>query len=90
VAAEPQRTCTGCRATAAKRELFRVVRTPEGEMRADPEGSAPGRGAYVHRSAACIDAALRHGGLARSVRAKAGPGFAGRLMTLLEGAVTNA
>ena len=35
---EPRRTCVGCRETAAKSELVRVVRTPGGEVRIDPSG----------------------------------------------------
>ena len=65
---QPERTCVGCRARAAKAELLRIARTPEG-VRADPDGVEPGRGAYVHRDDGCIDAALRGGTLARALRA---------------------
>jgi len=67
VAREPERSCVGCRERAPKAELVRVARTPAG-VRVDPRGSAPGRGAYVHRDPACIDAALRKGALARALR----------------------
>jgi len=67
VAREPERSCVGCRERAPKAELVRVTRTPAG-VRVDPRGSAPGRGAYVHRDPACIDAALRKGALARALR----------------------
>ena len=43
----PQRTCVGCRQVLPKRQLTRVVRTPEGVV-IDPNGKLPGRGAYVH------------------------------------------
>ena len=65
---EPERTCVGCRGKAGKRELLRVVRSPQGELRPDPSGSEPGRGAYVHREAACVEAALARGALAKALR----------------------
>jgi hypothetical protein len=67
VAPEPVRTCVGCRARGAKDELLRIARGPEG-ARVDPEGTAPGRGAYVHPRAACLQAAFGRGALARALR----------------------
>jgi predicted RNA-binding protein YlxR (DUF448 family) len=66
---EPERTCVGCRQTAPKRSLLRVVRSSEQIVRPDPSGSAAGRGAYVHRDVGCVDLALRRGGMARALRA---------------------
>lgn len=66
---EPERTCVGCRQKASKRSLLRVVRSGNGMVRPDPSGSAAGRGAYVHREAACVDVAMRRGGMARALRA---------------------
>ena len=43
----PMRQCLGCREMKPKRELVRVVRSPEGEISIDLRGKAPGRGAYV-------------------------------------------
>ncbi|MGE5225812.1 MAG: RNase P modulator RnpM [Planctomycetaceae bacterium] len=80
----PERTCVGCRTAAPKGALVRVVRTPGGTVALDPAGSAPGRGAYVHRRAACVEAALRKGGLARSLRAGLGPEIVGNLRELVE------
>jgi predicted RNA-binding protein YlxR (DUF448 family) len=63
-----ERTCVGCRRKADKRELLRVVRVDEGRVAVDPSGSAPGRGAYVHHDAECVEAALEHGAVARALR----------------------
>jgi predicted RNA-binding protein YlxR (DUF448 family) len=52
----------------AKREIVRVVRTPEGRIVADPTGKATGRGAYLHATAECWDAGLKKERLARSLR----------------------
>lgn len=54
----PQRTCVGCRAVNAKRQLVRLVRTAAGAVRVDPTGKAEGRGAYLHNRRACWIAAL--------------------------------
>jgi predicted RNA-binding protein YlxR (DUF448 family) len=67
MAREPERSCVGCRGRAPKAELLRVAGTPVG-VRVDPAGTAPGRGAYVHRDRACVTAALRKGALARALR----------------------
>ncbi len=67
MAREPERSCVGCRERAAKAELVRVARTPAG-VRVDPNGSAPGRGAYVHRDPACVAVALHKGAFASALR----------------------
>ena len=62
----PQRTCIGCRETLSKRELMRIVRTPEG-VRYDPTGKANGRGAYLHDKRSCWERALK-GSLAKALK----------------------
>ena len=42
-----------------KKELIRVVRSPEGEVTLDVKGKAPGRGAYVCRSRECLQKAIK-------------------------------
>ncbi|HZQ10329.1 MAG TPA: YlxR family protein [Anaerolineae bacterium] len=54
----PQRTCIGCRAVQSKRELLRIVRTPEGRVVADPTGKKNGRGTYVHKTRECFEEVL--------------------------------
>ena len=63
----PKRTCVGCRQTLSKRELMRIVKTPEG-IRYDPTGKANGRGAYLHNKAACWEKAMK-GSLANALNA---------------------
>ena len=48
------RQCLGCREMKPKRELLRVVRSPEGEVSLDTRGKKPGRGAYVCPNADCL------------------------------------
>jgi hypothetical protein len=56
-----------------KRELIRVVRTPEGDVAVDPTGRRNGRGAYVHASRECFALALRRGGLERGLKVSLSP-----------------
>ena len=55
----PQRQCMGCRERKAKRELIRVVRTPEGTVSLDFGGKMNGRGAYLCPNPECLKNALR-------------------------------
>ncbi len=74
----PERSCVGCRRRSPKHELLRLVRGPDG-VRIDPAGSAPGRGAYVHRDAVCVRRAMRTGALARALRIRVDEGELSRL-----------
>ena len=62
----PMRQCLGCREMKPKRELIRVVRSPEGEISLDFRGKKPGRGAYVCPSPACLAKARKSKALERA------------------------
>lgn len=51
----PQRTCLGCKTVRPKKELIRIVRTPDGEVLVDPTGKKSGRGAYTCASVECLE-----------------------------------
>jgi predicted RNA-binding protein YlxR (DUF448 family) len=55
----PQRTCLGCKVVRPKKELVRIVRTPEGEVVVDATGKRSGRGAYTCPNPACLEAACK-------------------------------
>ena len=76
---EPTRTCVGCREPASKGDLLRIVHSADAGVQLDPDGVAPGRGAYVHRRAACLKAAGAEGVLARALRTGLRPDELGRL-----------
>ena len=76
----PMRMCVGCREMKPKRELLRVVRSPEGEISFDLTGRKSGRGAYVCRSAACLDTAIRKKQLERAFSAPIGEEVRNSLM----------
>ena len=56
-----------CRTSRPKRELQRVVRTPERDVVFDPTGRLAGRGAYVCLGTDCLTSAIRKGALARAL-----------------------
>ena len=55
----PMRKCTGCNEMKPKKELVRVVRSPEGDISIDLFGKKPGRGAYVCPDKGCIEKARK-------------------------------
>ncbi len=55
----PERRCVGCNEKKEKRELVRIVRTPEGSVEIDSTGKKSGRGAYLCRNAACLKKAIK-------------------------------
>ena len=59
--------CVACRTSRPKRELQRVVRTPERDVVFDPTGRLAGRGAYVCQGTACLELAIKKGALARAL-----------------------
>jgi len=66
----PLRQCTGCREMKPKKELIRVVRSPEGQISLDFKGKAPGRGAYVCHNPDCLKKALKTRALDRALDIK--------------------
>lgn len=55
----PRRMCVGCQEMRPKKELIRVVRTPDDSIIIDSTGKKSGRGAYVCRQAECMQKACR-------------------------------
>ena len=55
----PMRMCTGCGEMKPKKELVRVVKSPQGEISLDLTGKKPGRGAYVCKNGTCLRAARK-------------------------------
>lgn len=62
----PMRQCVGCREMKEKRELIRVVKSPDGDVSLDFKGKAPGRGAYVCHSSECLKKAIKSKALERA------------------------
>ena len=66
----PMRQCVGCREMKPKKELIRVVRSPEGQVSLDFKGKLPGRGAYLCPDPACLARAKKSRALERAVSAQ--------------------
>ncbi|MDF2520872.1 MAG: putative nucleic-acid-binding protein implicated in transcription termination [Clostridia bacterium] len=55
----PLRKCLGCNEMKPKKELIRIVRSPEGKVSIDKTGKAPGRGCYICPSIDCLEKAIK-------------------------------
>lgn len=62
----PLRMCLGCRQMCPKKELIRVVHSPEGEISVDLTGRKAGRGAYLCPKEDCLRKALKQKQLERA------------------------
>ena len=82
----PQRQCMGCRERKEKRQMIRVVRTPEGSVNLDFGGKMNGRGAYICPNPECLKKALRSKALDRSLEVTIPEEVITRLEKEMEGA----
>ena len=64
----PLRKCVGCGSLKEKREMIRVIKTPEDEVVLDATGRKNGRGAYICMNPECLRAARKSKGLERSLK----------------------
>ena len=64
----PMRQCVGCAQMKTKKELLRVIKTPEEEIVLDVTGRKNGRGAYICASMDCLRTARQRKGLERSLK----------------------
>lgn len=80
----PERTCVGCRTVRPKRELVRIVRTPDKEVTVDGTGKLAGRGAYICPDDRCLELATRGKRLERALQRSVPEDVKGQLQRLLE------
>ncbi len=83
----PMRQCLGCREMKAKRELIRVVRSPEGDISLDFKGKASGRGAYICPNPDCLKKAVKARALERAFSAQIPPEIYEKLNEEMEAGV---
>ena len=65
---QPQRTCVACRQVRAKRDLVRIVRTPDNGFVIDGRGKVSGRGAYLCPAKSCWLAAIEKKSISRALK----------------------
>ena len=83
----PQRQCMGCRERKAKRELIRVVRCTDGQVRLDFGGKMNGRGAYLCPDAECLKKIRKSKALDRSLEVTIPEEVYDRLEKEMEGGI---
>ena len=83
----PQRQCMGCRERKPKRELIRIVRCTDGEVRLDFGGKMNGRGAYICPNAECLKKVRKSKALDRSLEVTIQEEVYDRLEKEMEGGV---
>ena len=64
----PIRTCIGCQAKKPKREMIRIIRTPDRKIEIDRTGKKSGRGAYLCDNIECLEMALKKNNLNKSLK----------------------
>ena len=63
----PMRQCSACRGHFEKRQLLRIVRTPDGTVLPDSRGKISGRGVYICRNEECLNKAIKTKALSRAL-----------------------
>ncbi len=66
----PQRMCVGCKEMKAKKDLLRIVRTPEGNIAVDDTGKKSGRGVYICPGLECFYQAVKSKRLEKALQQK--------------------
>ncbi|MBN2984039.1 MULTISPECIES: RNase P modulator RnpM [Cohnella] len=75
----PLRKCVATQDMMPKKELIRIVRTPEGEILIDMTGKKPGRGAYLCGKSSCFKLAKKNKALDRALKTTVPPEIYDRL-----------
>ena len=75
----PVRVCIGCQEPKNKRDLVRIVRTPEGNVEVDTTGKKAGRGTYICANKSCLDAAVKGKRIDRSLKHPVSPALVDEL-----------
>lgn len=63
----PMRQCVGCRELKSKKDLMRILRTPDNKVIFDDTGRMNGRGAYICPSVECLKKARKTKAIERSL-----------------------
>lgn len=69
----PQRLCVGCQEMKNKKDLLRIVKTPENQIEVDRTGKKSGRGAYICPNRECLEKAVKEKRLERSLKHSISP-----------------
>ena len=64
---EPVRTCIGCRASGSRSSLTRIVAS-DGSVVVEDSATRPGRGAWIHPTASCVETAIKRRAFGRALK----------------------
>lgn len=64
----PQRTCVGCNTTKDKKELIRIVKSSDGDIKIDLAYKLDGRGTYICKNQDCLNKAIKNKGFSRKLK----------------------
>ena len=70
VKSNPQRTCMGCNQKKDKKDLIRIVKNKEKEIKIDRTGKLDGRGAYICDDIECLEKVIKTKRLERALDIK--------------------
>lgn len=80
----PERKCTGCGERFPKKELLRVVRSPEGEISVDSTGKKNGRGVYICKNTECFKKVRKGDKLSKNLEIKVSDEIYSQIQEMLE------
>ncbi len=80
----PMRTCLGCREQKPKKEMIRVVRTPEGTVILDLTGKKSGRGAYICLQDKCLKKVMKSRSLEKNLQAQVPSDLVAEIANMIE------
>lgn len=80
----PLRRCLGCYESKQKNDLYRIVKTKEGEILLDKTGKSNGRGAYICKSKECLEKAIKSKRIEKEFETKISDGIYIELKNMIE------
>lgn len=81
----PLRKCIGCGESKPKKDLIRIVKNKDNEVKIDLTGKLNGRGAYLCKEIECFQLAQKHNKIAKSLEMKISDEIYDELKTVIEG-----
>lgn len=81
----PLRKCIGCGESKPKKELIRIVKNKENEVKVDLTGKLNGRGAYICRDTNCFALAQKSNRISKNLEIKISEELYEELKSVIEG-----
>ncbi len=80
----PLRKCVVTQEQLPKKELLRIVRTPEKEVKVDISGKMNGRGAYIKKDVDAVLLAKKKGSLSKALEVKISDEFYDEVINVIK------